>query len=524
MDEKMMKQNEEVQIDLKRLVDALLRKAWALILAAVLGASIALGGTALFITPQYQSSAMFYVNNGSLSIGNASLSLSAGDISASRGLVDTYIVILKTRETLNDVIDYAGVDMTYDQLSGMISAAAVDDTEIFRVTITHPDPETAQKLADAVSHIFPKRIDRIIESTSAQVVDSAVIPSKPSSPSYTQNTLLGFVIGLVLVAVVVVIRELLDISIRVEEDITRVCTHPVLATVPDMMAPSKGGRYYKYSKYGYGNTKKAANGTTPDTPVLIGNGISFAASESYKLLRTKLQYSFADEKTSHVIGISSALTGEGKSLTAVNLAYSLAQLDKKVLLIDCDMRRPSIAAKLSISRYPGLSGYLSGQNELEEIVHQHSADEEGSPFYVIASGQNPPNPIELLSSPRMAKLLAKLRETYDYVILDLPPISEVSDALAIAKETDGMLLVVRQHHCDRNALFAATRQIDFVDGRVLGVVYNCANEEGKGYGYYKKYYRRYYSKYGYRYEGTYMAAGKAAKAAAKAEPAQKEEK
>jgi Mrp family chromosome partitioning ATPase len=87
-----------------------------------------------------------------------------------------------------------------------------------------------------------------------------------------------------------------------------------------------------------------------------------------------------------------------------------------------------------------------------------------------------------------------------------------------------MLLVVRQHHCDRNALFAATRQIDFVEGRVLGVVYNCANEEGKGYGYYKKYYRRYYSKYGYRYEGTYMAAGKAAKAAAKAEPAQKEEK
>lgn len=525
MDEKTMKQNEEVQIDLKRLVDALLRKAWALVLAAVLGASIALVGTALFITPQYQSSAMFYVNNGSLSIGNASLSLSAGDISASRGLVDTYIVILKTRETLNDVIDYAGVDMTYDQLDSMISAAAVDDTEIFRVTITHPDPETAQKLADAVSHIFPKRIDSIIESTSAQVVDSAIVPSKPSSPSYTKNTMLGFVIGLVLVAVVVVIRELLDISIRVEEDITRVCAHPVLATVPDMTAPSKGGRYYKYGKYGYGNTKKTA-GAAPDVPVLIGGGISFAASEAYKLLRTKLQYSFADEKTSHVIGISSALTGEGKSLTSVNLAYSLAQLDKKVLLIDCDMRRPSIATKLSISRYPGLSGYLSGQNELEEIIHHHVKEEE-STFHVIASGQNPPNPIELLSSPRMAKLLTKLRETYDYVILDLPPISEVSDALAIAKETDGMLLVVRQHHCDRNALFAAIRQIDFVDGRVLGVVYNCANEEGKGYGYYKKYYRRYYSRYGYRYEGTYMAAGKAAKAAkvnTNAETAEKEEK
>jgi len=524
MDEKTIKQNEEVEVDLKRLLDALMRKAWALVLAAVLGAGAAFAGTLLFITPQYESSAMFYVNNGSLSIGNASLSLSAGDINASRGLVDTYIVILGTRETLNDVIDYAGVDLTYKQLSGMISAAAVDDTEIFRVTVTHPDPQIAQQLADAIAHIFPKRIDSIIESTSAQVVDSAIVPSAPSSPNYTKNTVIGFLVGLVVVAAVVVIRELFDTSVRVEEDITRVCKHPVLAMVPDMTAPSKGGRYYKYGNkyYGYGSAKKTAAGADAE-PALIGGDISFAASEAYKLLRTKLQYSFADEKRSRVIGISSALTGEGKSLTSINLAYSLAQLDKKVLLIDCDMRRPSIAAKLAISRYPGLSGYLSSQNDLEEIVHQYDAKEGEKPFYIIASGQNPPNPIELLSSVRMAKLLDKLRDSYDYIILDLPPVSEVSDALAIAKQTDGILLVVRQHHCDRNSLSAASRQFDFVDGRVLGVVYNCTTEDGKGYGYYKRYYRRYYGRYGYKYAGTYSAAGKAAKAGVKAEPAEQTE-
>ena len=161
---------------------------------------------------------------------------------------------------------------------------------------------------------------------------------------------------------------------------------------------------------------------------------------------------------------------------------------------------------------------------MEAIFQNCGIPGEETAFSVVSAGRNPPNPVELLSSTRMTKMLETLRGAYDYILLDLPPIGEVSDALAVAKETDGVLLVVRQHHCDRNALVAATRQIDFVDGRVLGVVYNCANEEGKGYGYYKKYYRRYYSKYGYRYEGTYMAAGKAAKAAAKAEPAQKEEK
>ena len=498
MDEKMMKENEEKEIDLKRLLDALMRKAWALILVAVLGAGAALVGTLLFVTPQYESSAMFYVNNGSLSLGSASISLSAGDINASRGLVDTYIVILGTRETLNDVIDYAGVDMTYSQLSGMISAEAVDETEIFRVTVTHPDPETAHKLADAISYIFPKRIDSIIESTSAQVVDAAVIPAAPSSPSYTRNTLIGFFVGLVLVAVIVILRELFNVSIRTEEDIARACDYSVLATVPDMLSPTKNSAYY-----GNGNQKRQAVVTSGGEPVVLGGKICFAAAEAYKLLRTKLQFSFADEKNCHVIGVCSALSGEGKSLTAINLAYSMAQLDKKVLLIDCDMRRPSVAAKLSISRYPGLSGYLAGQNDLVEVIHTEAIKSEEASFHVITSGQTPPNPIELLSSAKMRKLLERLRQAYDYVILDLPPVVEVSDALAVANETDGMLLVVRQNRCDQNVLSAAVRQFEFVNSRVLGVVYNGTSEGGKKYdpAKYKNSYR-----HAGRYSGNYATA------------------
>ena len=500
MDNIMLEKNDEIEIDLQRLFSAILNKAWLVGLVAVVCAVAAFLGTYFFITPQYQSTAMFYVNNNSLSLGETSLSISSGDISASRGLVDSYIVILNTRESLNDVIDYAGVDRTYGQLKGMISAEAVDSTEIFKVVVTSPDPEEAEKIADAIAYILPKRISSIIEGTSAKVVDSAIIASKPSSPSYTKNTMIGFIVGFVLMVAIIIIRELTDISVHTEEDITRSCKHPVLAAVPDMTANTKGGYYYSKKKKAY-----AKSGDNGDKKELIGSQISFAASEAYKLLRTKLQFSFVDEKNCRVIGVSSALSGEGKSLSAVNLAYTLSQLGKHVLLIDGDMRRPSLDDKLPINRSPGLSDFLTGQSGAERLIQMCGIPGDERAFHVIASGRIPPNPMELLSSVRMEKMLGLLRGTYDYVILDLPPVGEVSDALAAAKLTDGTLIVVRQDYCDRMSLGAAIRQFEFVEAKILGVVFNCTNEDGSGYGnkYYNKYYRRYYGKYYKKNYGSY---------------------
>ena len=172
MDEKTINRSEEIEIDLSRLFGAVLSKAWLVAVVAVLCAVLTFLGTFFFVTPLYQSSAMFYVNNNSLSVGSATLSLSSSDISASRGLVKTYIVILDTRETLLDVIDYAGVDLTYSKLKKMIAAEAVDGTEVFRVVVTNPDPKEAEQIANAIAYILPKRISSIVEGTSAKVVDA----------------------------------------------------------------------------------------------------------------------------------------------------------------------------------------------------------------------------------------------------------------------------------------------------------------------------------------------------------------
>lgn len=500
MNAKVTKNNDIIEIDLRRMLDAVIHRVWIVMLVSILCAAIAFVGTLFLITPQYQSSAMFYVNNSSFSVGDASVSISSGDITASKSLVNTYIVILNTKETLDDVIDYAGVDLTYTEVIDMIDAESVDDTEVFRVVVTNPNPKEAEAIANAIAYILPKRISSIVEGTSAKVVDAAVLPSTPSSPSYVMNTVIGLMLGFILTVGTIVLREMVDISIRAEDDIALVSEHPVLASIPDMASPSKGGYYY-----GYGKQKRQPAAGQQKKTALIGGDISFAASEAYKLLRTKLQYSFADEKACRVIGISSAMTGEGKSLTAVNLAHTLSQLDKRVILIDCDMRRPSLSVKLPIAKKPGLSGYLSGQNHLDSLIQPCGISGDEHAFQVIASGQNPPNPVELLSSARMARLLERLRDMYDYVILDLPPVGEVSDALAVAKETDGILLVVRQNYCSRVALSATVRQFEFLETRLLGIAYNCTIEDG-GYG--KRYYKKYYKKYYRKYEGSYMSASK----------------
>ena len=509
MEEKKTHGSETMEIDLQRLIAAVWSKIWLVAIVAVLGAVISFVGTFYCITPMYKSSTMFYVNNNNLDIGD--MSISSSDLVASRNLVNTYTVILRTRETINLVIDYAGVDKSYSQVKGMISASAVDETEIFQVTVTSPDPQEAKRIADAIAYILPNRIGDIINGSYAEVVDNAVVPSAPSSPSYTKNTMLGFILAMVLTVGLIVLKEIFDITIRTEEDIQQSCTHPILAAVPDMAAPTKGGYYY-----GYGNKKKkyVAASNSADAPKLIGSDISFTASEAYKLLRTKLQFSFSDESDSRVIGVSSSMTGEGKSLSAVNLAYMLAQLNKKVVLIDCDMRRPSLQTKLPIEKTPGLSSYLSAQSHMDTLIQKCGLPGEEDAFDVVAAGRNPPNPIELLSSDRMGRMITKLRDKYDYIILDLPPVGEVSDALAVAKLTDGMLLVVRQNYCNRQILADTARQFEFVGAKILGVIYNCAEEHAKGYGYryrygrgyYRKYYRRYYR----RYEGSYVAANKQA--------------
>ena len=234
---------------------------------------------------------------------------------------------------------------------------------------------------------------------------------------------------------------------------------------------------------------------------LIGENLSFAASEAYKLLRTNLSFSLP-EKPCHIIGVTSSVRGEGKSTTSVNLAYTIAQTGKKVLLIDADMRLPSVAAKLELHGAPGLSNLIAGMNTDQSCLRQSSFFDN---WYVIPAGDIPPNPSELLGSERMHALLERYSGIFDTIILDLPPVNIVTDALVISKWTDGLIGVVRQNYTDRRALADCMYQVEKLGVKFLGfVVTDAAVGEGS-YKSYGKYSKKYGYGYGYGYDYGYEA-------------------
>ena len=241
-----------VEIDLLRLMKALWRRAWAIVLTMLLCGAAAFLCTYFLITPLYSARALMYVNNSSIPVDSTSVSLS--DLSASKTLVDTYIVILKTRLTLNEVIEQAELNYTYEDLQDMISASPVNSTEILEITVTGPDPDEAAHVANTIVKVLPEKISEIMDGSSVRTVDFAVRPTEKSSPSITLNVALGLVIGMVLSCGVLVLLELLDEQIRDEEYLTQTYGLPVLAAVPDLLKSSES------SKYGYGGYYAAAWG------------------------------------------------------------------------------------------------------------------------------------------------------------------------------------------------------------------------------------------------------------------------
>ncbi len=210
--------------------------------------------------------------------------------------------------------------------------------------------------------------------------------------------------------------------------------------------------------------------------------LKFTASEQYRLLRTNIKFTLSDDVKCPVIGVSSSLRGEGKSTTAVNLAYALAKDGSKTLLIDGDLRIPTISKKTGADNTKGLTDLLLGESfDIEEwqSVHQNN-------WYILTAGEIPPNPSELLGSKRMENLLNRLREKFDYIVLDLPPINLVSDAMSVSNLIDGMILVIREGYSDKKNLELCVRQIKLADIHVLGCVMNDSNSMKVGYENYGK--------------------------------------
>lgn len=244
------------------------------------------------------------------------------------------------------------------------------------------------------------------------------------------------------------------------------------------------------------NKRKFSAFTAESQKKTLHKNLEFVATEQYKLVRTNLDFVIPEGTKCPVIGVTSSMRGDGKSTTAINLSYVLAERGSKVLLIDGDLRIPSIAKKMGIPPSPGLTHFLINK-DIQEI-DKFKTDVLDN-WYIMPSGSIPPNPSELLGSKRMESALAVLKDTFDYIVIDLPPVNVVSDALSISNLITGMIIVIREEYTEKKELERCFRQLKLSNVNILGCVMNEAKTMSENGGKYKRYKNyRYYHRNEYK--------------------------
>ena len=205
-------------------------------------------------------------------------------------------------------------------------------------------------------------------------------------------------------------------------------------------------------------------------------------SEQYRAIRTNIEYSNVDQNTKTIL-VTSSDKNEGKTTTVSNLAVSFANLNKKVLLIDCDLRNASIHKMFKINNIYGLTDILAKDRAVDKCIQETELEN----LYVLTAGAIPPNPAEILSSEKMKNLIEDLKNIYDYIFIDTPPIGLVTDAGVLSSFIDGVVLVVKSESIEKKYLEETKKKLDAVDARILGAILNSYKSEQKDYDYYSYY-------------------------------------
>lgn len=223
--------NETIELDIKEIGKMLLKNLWLITLCAVIAGLLMLTCTMNFVKPTYKASVTMYVNNSS---GVNGQYISSSDLAVAQRLVETYTNIIASNRVLDKVVEASEMDITSSRLRSMLAASAVGETEMFKIAVIAPDPEMARDLVNLIAEIAPDEISDIIPGSTAVVVDYAQIPTSRYGPNYVKNTVLGFLIGGVLVAALLVIQQVLDTRILKKEDLEKICGVPVLGLIPEI--------------------------------------------------------------------------------------------------------------------------------------------------------------------------------------------------------------------------------------------------------------------------------------------------
>ncbi|MDH6180220.1 capsular exopolysaccharide synthesis family protein [Microbacteriaceae bacterium SG_E_30_P1] len=439
-----------------------LRRSWILIALSLLLAVGIAAALSLVQTPRYTASSKVFV---STQAGETTQDLVQGN-NFTQARVKTYASLVTTPIVLEPVIDKLRLDVTAAELALAVSSSSPLDTTLITISVTDTDPKQAADIANAASQSLSAVVRQIesTEETGSPVkltrVQDATVPTVAVSPNVPLNLGLGFFIGLVVGVVVAVLREVLDTRVRNERDIESITDIPIIGGI-------------------------AFDPRAVDRPLIVHEDPRSPRAESFRTLRTNLQ--FVDiERGSQAFVTTSAVEQEGKSTTSANLAISLADVGKRVLLVDADLRRPKVAEYMGLEGAVGLTDVLIGSVVLSDVVQPWGT----GTLSVLPAGTLPPNPSELLSSAAMQKLVDHVLEYYDAVIFDAPPLLPVTDAAILAKKVGGVILVAAAGRTQKNQVKGALTALRTAGADASGIVLTMLPAKGPdayGYGRYGYY-------------------------------------
>lgn len=438
----------------------ILRKSWLVIVITTLLGLAAAAGYSLTRTPLYESQSVVFVQS---QAGTTVSELQQGSTFA-QARITTYVSLVREPVVMNPVITELKLDTSADQLATLVKSSNPLNSTLIEITVQNADPVLAADIANALGASLAAAVERIDTPAGQDQspikltrVRDAVAAYTPVSPNVPLNLALGVLVGLALGVGIAVLRSVLDNRVRSPRDIEGLTERPIIGAIP-------------------------FDPKAKDRPLIVQADPLNPRSEAFRALRTNLQFLEMDGGQTFVI--TSSIPSEGKSTTTLNLALALADSGKRVALIDTDLRKPKVAQYLGIEGGTGLTDVLIGRARVADVLLPWGARS----LYVLPAGKIPPNPSELLGSPRMQKLLDALANEFDVVLCDAPPLLPVTDAAVLSRATSGAIMAVAVGKTTTHQLEGALDALETVGSKVAGMVLTMVPTKGAdaysyGYGY-----------------------------------------
>lgn len=454
-------------LSLTDILAVLRRRFWVVFVVVLLAVALVAVLSYVVLPPIYEASTSLIVNERS-SIAQGTSGVDYGQIQTNRSLAVTYAKIISSRAVLQDTIDTLRLPETVKQLTRMTAVHVEGDTEIIAVSVKDKDAIRAASIANTMANSFITQLPALVNRVeNVSVIDRAVPVTDQISPRPLLNIAVAFIAALVLGLVLAFLVDDFDDRVKTPDDVKKNFRLRVLAVIPDTNARGVGsGSTIKSDSYGNGGYK----------------GSRSPVAEAFRVLRTNLQFAAVDKELK-VIMVTSASPNDGKSTVVQYLAQIISQTGKKIIVVDADLINPTLHRRFDFPNQRGLSNLIVGDADFTVFARP----KEYPNLSVITTGPIPPNSSELLGSVRMKHLMDRLREEYDVIIMDTPPMLPVTDAVVASSLADGVILVVQAGKTRSGEVRHAQEMLETAHANLLGVVLNRARRSVKDYYYTRTY-------------------------------------